>query len=266
MKDLNLNPDTQVNPIARERFYSGSKEDAVLVIHGFTGIPAEMEYLGKEINKKTGYTVYIPRLPGHGTNRQDFLTSGARDWLRKIYDSYLNLKADYKNVHLAGLSMGGLLALLTAARFNHSAKLILIAAALYANHPLLPYSHIIKFFKKEIKNDPEVLQLDEEGLTPEDKLYREHYWGYTFPVQGAELHKLMRLTRKKLPQISCNTLIIASKKDDTVPLKAAYTIKNNIKSKQKKLVILENSPHVINDGPEKDKCARIVTDFLLKTI
>lgn len=260
MKDIKISSECKVIPIAQERIYQGNNT-AVLLVHGFTGTPDDMEYLAQKIHNETNFTVYVPRLPGHGTNSNDFRHSNAREWLRKVYDSYLNLKNEYDTVYLGGLSMGGLLAILTAARFN-TEKLFLIAAALYAHNKLLPLSHLVKYFIPVMNNK---LASGAENYENDDrvKLYR-NYWEKHYTPQTAELHKLMRLSRNKLNKIKSDTLIIASKNDEQVPMKAAYTIEKEISSENKKLIVFENSPHVINNGPEKESCAEHIINFLLK--
>jgi carboxylesterase len=90
-------------------------EEAVLVIHGYTGIPDELRYFAQRLYE-AGYTVVVPRLPGHGTNETDFLSSTAQDWYRKVVDTYL---ISPKHSHsLGGLSMGALLAILGASQFS----------------------------------------------------------------------------------------------------------------------------------------------------
>jgi len=44
-------------------FYPGS-DQAVLLIHGITGAPAEMQYLGRKLHK-AGFSVLCNRLPRH---------------------------------------------------------------------------------------------------------------------------------------------------------------------------------------------------------
>ncbi|MFW6034888.1 MAG: alpha/beta hydrolase [Halothermotrichaceae bacterium] len=257
MKDLKISANTVNNPFSKEKYYKGSDKDIVLLFHGFTGVPGHMYYLGERIYKQTNYSVYIPRLPGHGTNSSDFRQSNSRDWLRKAYDSYLNI-SHFNNIYIAGLSMGGLLALLTAAKFEID-KLITISAALYALSPAVPFTHIVKYIIPKIKvsNEP-----SEDLETEAEKNHWENYWQYHYTAQVAELHKLMMLTRRKLKNINCDSLIIASTEDNTVPIKASYKIKEKINSSSKELVIFNNSPHVINNGPEKKECADKIIDFL----
>jgi carboxylesterase len=51
----------------------------VLVLHGFTGNPVSMRPLA-EACAKEGFTVELPRLPGHGTSVEDLMTTGWADW------------------------------------------------------------------------------------------------------------------------------------------------------------------------------------------
>lgn len=261
MFDINISSNTTINPVARDRFYSGSDRVGILILHGFTGFTGEMVYLGKQINQETNYTVYIPRLPGHGTTSEDFRQSCAHDWLRKAYDSYLKLKLECKKVYLIGLSMGGLLGIITAARFKVD-KLVLIAPALYTHSHLLPFTHILKFIIPEIKKPKNLIPDETQFESEYEKSLFKHYWNVYYTAQVAELHKLMILARKRLPDVISDTLILASKKDKQVPMKAAYKIRDNINSPWKKIEIFNNSPHVINNGPEKGRAAKKIIKFL----
>ena len=42
----------------------------ILLVHGFTGSPAEIALLGQFLHKQN-YTVIAPRLTGHGTSVED---------------------------------------------------------------------------------------------------------------------------------------------------------------------------------------------------
>lgn len=99
------NNPAKINRFTKPHFLAGG-EKAVLLIHGYTGSPREMLWLGTQLHK-AGYTVSIPRLPGHGTNKEDFLATSWKDWLRRVYDEYLDLSEAYKTVYIGGLSMGG---------------------------------------------------------------------------------------------------------------------------------------------------------------
>ena len=51
----------------------------IALIHGFTGSPASLRPLG-ELLARRGFTVEVPRLPGHGTTWRDMLRTRYDDW------------------------------------------------------------------------------------------------------------------------------------------------------------------------------------------
>ncbi|MFW6300956.1 MAG: alpha/beta hydrolase [Bacillota bacterium] len=252
----------EVKQIARPRYYQGSDPDrAILIIHGFTGHPGDMEYLGKELNQNLDLTVSIPRLSGHGTSAADFRSTDASDWLRAAIDSYLDLKVNFDKIIVAGLSMGGLLSLQIANGFAVD-KMILIAPALYSTDRKIPVTHFLRLFKIKMEqaNYNETLENSE---TEEERLIAEDYYRYHYSAQVAELHKLMVSTRKIISDIRVPALIISSLKDKIVPLKAGKEIYEQLNGPAT-LEIFEESPHVINDGPERDLCADKITEFIKK--
>jgi carboxylesterase len=94
-------------------FYrEGSNGEAVLLLHGYNGYVPDLVYCAERLHQK-GFTVLIPRLPGHGTNASDFQQSGWKDWLRRSCDSFFDLKSAHRKVHVLGFSMGGMLALIS---------------------------------------------------------------------------------------------------------------------------------------------------------
>jgi carboxylesterase len=53
-----------LNCLGSTGFYDKRGEDAVLLIHGLTGTPAEMRYIAKNLLKQ-GFSVACPQLAGH---------------------------------------------------------------------------------------------------------------------------------------------------------------------------------------------------------
>ena len=51
----------------------------VLCLHGFTGNPTAVRPLADAF-AAAGYSVELPRLPGHGTTIEDMQTTGFADW------------------------------------------------------------------------------------------------------------------------------------------------------------------------------------------
>lgn len=95
-------------------FFFDGGPNGVLLLHGLTGTPAEMKYVGKGL-ARAGFTVYGPRLPGHCGTKADLLATGWHDWLAGAEEGLAFLAGRCERVFVAGLSMGALLALRLAA-------------------------------------------------------------------------------------------------------------------------------------------------------
>ncbi|MDQ3737715.1 MAG: alpha/beta fold hydrolase [Actinomycetota bacterium] len=93
--------------------HHGDGAAGVLVLHGFTGNPSSMRGLA-EAFAAAGYHVELPRLAGHGTTIEDMLTTTWADWTGEVEQAYRRLAARASEVAVAGLSMGGSLALWVA--------------------------------------------------------------------------------------------------------------------------------------------------------
>jgi carboxylesterase len=82
----------------------------VLLSHGFTGSPASMKPWAEDLAER-GFTVRVPRLPGHGTSWQDLNRVGWDDWYNELDQAFSELRERCDKVAVCGLSMGGALAL-----------------------------------------------------------------------------------------------------------------------------------------------------------
>jgi carboxylesterase len=87
----------------------------VLLCHGFTGSPQSMRPWAEHLAAR-GLTVSVPLLPGHGTRWQDLQVTGWPDWYAEVDREFGALARECERVVVCGLSMGGALALLLAAR------------------------------------------------------------------------------------------------------------------------------------------------------
>jgi carboxylesterase len=250
----NIPKDTElVASECQEHFFRGN-DRCILLIHGYTGSPHDMLYLGKRLHE-AGFSVYIPRLPGHGTNHIDFLNSNYNQWLRKVVDSYINLKREYSDVFCCGLSMGGLLTLLLSSLFNPH-KIALAAPALKTSNNLIYLTPLIGLFLKKIKR-PVNEKHEEEHL----RRLQSEYWDYDWPTKARDLLKLQRLAKARLEKVHSDCLTICSKNDQTVPLEVVDIIEKGIKSERKEHVILEKSPHVVVNDIEKERVAQEIIDW-----
>ncbi|TDM12576.1 alpha/beta hydrolase [Macrococcus lamae] len=92
-------------------FFFEEGERAVLLLHGFTGNSSDVRQLGRFLQKK-GYTSYAPHYEGHGVPPEELLDSSPHVWWRQVLEAYDFLQEKgYKDIAVAGLSLGGVFAL-----------------------------------------------------------------------------------------------------------------------------------------------------------
>ncbi len=101
-----------MDPVKAAPFELGHGQDAVLILHGFTGSPWDVRPLGEALANH-GFFVRGIRLPGHGLSPEAMLGVTWRDWERATSEALDDLSG-HRRVFVAGLSMGSLLALLLA--------------------------------------------------------------------------------------------------------------------------------------------------------
>ena len=106
----------------------GTATTGLLALHGFTGNPSSMRGLAETLAAE-GLHVELPRLPGHGTTIEDMLTTGWADWTGEVEAAYQRLAARAGKVVVAGLSMGGSLALWAGLQHPDVAGLVLVNPA-----------------------------------------------------------------------------------------------------------------------------------------
>ncbi|MGH9137823.1 MAG: alpha/beta hydrolase, partial [Acidimicrobiales bacterium] len=99
-----------------------------LVLHGFTGNPSSMRGVAEAMGD-AGFHVELPLLPGHGTAIDDMLATRWSDWTGAVEAAYQRLAARTDRIVVAGLSMGGSLALWTALNHRDVRGLVLVNPA-----------------------------------------------------------------------------------------------------------------------------------------
>ena len=199
------------------RIDTAGASEAVLLLHGYTGNPGELVPLGRAL-AGAGYAVSVPRYPGHGTCRSDFMKTDAMDWARRAFDEYMDLRARYGTIHVVGHSMGGLLAAAVAAAFD-APRLVLLAPAFIVARRSLAFSPWIAPFRPVIRKDNLPTELDRND--PVRRLLHPEYWADDLVVQAAQLRRLQLAARRVLPRLRSRILVIAADADQSVPASVA---------------------------------------------
>ncbi|MGP4074968.1 alpha/beta hydrolase [Halobacillus sp. K22] len=222
---------------AEEIRFEGN-EVGILISHGFTGTTQSMRPLA-EAYAREGYTVFGPRLKGHGTTPEDMETTTYEDWIESVEDGYHWLKERCDMIFVVGLSMGGTLALHIAEKFPDIKGVIPINAAIKIpamEGTVAMEERFIDAIGSDIKN-PEVEELAYERT----------------PVSSVnQLLTLMTRVEEGLSGVHCPILIFVSDEDHVVPPHNSEMIFDSVFSEHKEIVHLENSYHVATLDHDQD--------------
>lgn len=187
----------------------------VLLLHGFTGSPASIRPWA-EFLAEAGYSISVPRLPGHGT-----------DWREMNQTTQL---------FIAGFSMGGALSVrLTERHSDLVTGLILLNPALLDPHGFMRRVSALRFFKATLRPTAS----DIAKPNPPIHGYRET------PLTALHsLSQLIRDIKPRVSQIEQPILLFRSIQDHVVSAASSEFILHAAKSVEKTVVLLENSYHV----------------------
>ncbi|MBI3890832.1 MAG: alpha/beta fold hydrolase [Candidatus Wallbacteria bacterium] len=228
--------------------------DGVLLLHGFTGSPADVRPLGEFLHAK-GLTVAAPLLPGHATEPADLNRVTWQDWYATARGAFEELRRDCKHVFASGLSMGGALALHLAAHHPLDGVATL-ATGLRPKDWRIPLVGLIKHVM--------AFEAKRGGEDIKDPAARNGFTGYqVWPTSG--VHELVRLNqhvREDLPEVDCPLLVMHARDDHTVPVEDAQILFEESRTSVKRKVILENSYHVITLDYEKERVQSEVWSFI----
>lgn len=100
---------------AQNEFFLPGGRAGVLLVHGLTGTPSEMRFVGKGLQARE-FTVLGVQLAGHCEDERALIATGWRDWYASVEEAADRLSRQVEHLFVAGLSMGAVLALRLAAR------------------------------------------------------------------------------------------------------------------------------------------------------
>ena len=216
---------------------------AVVLVHGFTSTPASMsEWAGALA--ENGFTVSVPRLPGHGTTWQEMNRTRWPDWYSAVEHELLDLAESHRQVFVGGLSMGGALALRLAVQ--HPA---LVAGLLLVN-PCVSLTDRREFPSRSVQMlGLPLLRHVVGGLPPIASDIRkqgtvEQAYDRT-PLHA--LHSARQLfaeVSRSLPQVTAPLLLMRSVVDHVVPTSSGKLVLARVSSTDVTDVQLHDSFHV----------------------
>ena len=222
---------------------------AILIVHGFAGGTYDEEDLANYLELNKNFDVYQFTLPGH---RKNLSKVKYTEWINKSEEMIEWLISNgYNKIYLIGHSMGGVIATHLACKYKEVKKLILAAPAFHyleVQNKNLNIAKSLKDIPKVIKTYggdevvSRMLKLDISGISEFMHLVRDYY--------------------DTPKDVCCKTLIMQGKNDNLVPLTSSKYVYDTIKSKDKKLVYIDNATHNLFRGKNKYEIFKLVQDFL----
>lgn len=226
----------------------------VLLLHGFSGSPLEMTPLADAL-AEAGWVVCVARLAGHGTSPEDLARATWQEWVASAREAYVELRRRCSRVALAGLSMGGSLALYLAAS-DPPAAVVAISAPIRVRPLLASASRVASRVMPVV---PVLVRLSPRD--PEVRAYRSPYRRMPLVAAG-QLEALLAETRRVLPQVRAPLLVVQGRRDWIIPRDSAQEILRLASGAPATMLWLQRSGHVVTLDRDRTVLAREVIGFL----
>lgn len=281
-------------------FKSKGSSSLVYLVHGVTGTPAEMRYLGAALNRE-GFDSYATTLPGHCQSVRDLVRTDHHQWLAHVKKQLSFLRKHYAYVFAAGLSAGASLVLAAAGDVSLDGLGVLSPTFMYDgwntpwSNAILPLAMAVvpygwQHWLFHIDGPPygikdPALQHKIRKAYSLKALWREWFdairprWslrmdqkpgtgeagskGYPlFPLKClTQVDRLNEQVKQRLPDLRTPTIILQAREDDMTGPRNADLVYSRIGSARKHLITLEDCYHVLPVDKQRKAVALHLADF-----
>lgn len=232
----------------------------VLLVHGLMAAPEEVRELADYLFSQ-GYSVYAPRMAGHGTSALDLAQRDASEWNASVERGYAILQCCCERIVAAGFSTGGAVMLNQVIQHPQAfAALISISAPLkfkkFSAHfarPLTAWNQLMlalgwpKLARPFVTNHAD----------------NPHINYLRCPVRSiAQIQRMMRSVYRGLPSITIPSLIIHADADPKVDVQSGRDIFRRITSTNKRHREIAFNQHGIVRGEIAQQVFSEVGTFL----
>ena len=238
-----------------EPFSAEGGPHGVLVVHGFTGSPQSLRGLAQAF-AAAGFAVELPLLPGHGTTVEDMAKTGWDDWSSAAEAAYQELAGRCDRMVVAGLSMGGTLAVWLATRHPEVAGMVAVNPAIDP-----PAPSFIEMMQGALDAGTEFMPAVGNDIADP----RETELAYdAVPVRAMiSLISQGQALYDDLGKITCPVLILNSPQDHVVPPVSSDVLAAKVSGPVER-VTLERSYHVATLDYDKDEIEARAVEFARK--
>ncbi len=259
--------------IADARFHMPGGKAAVLLIHGLTGTPTEMRFIGKGL-ANAGFTVYGMQLAGHCGTEADLVKTSWPDWYASVEAAYEEVAARHEVVFAAGLSMGSLMSMHLAAQKPGRLKAIGLMSTtlkydgwsiprlsfllpLFLHTPLGRKYRFVENFPYGIKDE----RLRHRVVT--NMLDGNSAEAGNLGMTGLSLRQLLtfvEVVKAEMPAIRTPAIILHAAEDDVASVRNADYIEEHLGGPRKK-VLFHDSYHMLTVDQERGKVVKELVEY-----
>ena len=253
-----------------------SRRDAVLLLHGLSGSPLEMQYLERRA-RQAGFATHSPSIPGCAfvTRTSRFDVGNWRQWVAFASGELDALNRDYERVYVAGLCIGAVMALrLAIERPQQVAGLALVSTTLAFDGWQMPWYRALAplaYFTplRRMMSWPERHPF---GLKNE----RLREWvARAMETQGVseigpsrqplcgiyEAQRMIRAVRREIGLVTAPALILHAIEDDVTSTRNAQFVALNVSSRQVRTVLFRDSYHILTLDNDKQSVGDEMVGF-----
>ena len=209
----------------------------VLLIHGFTGLPAELRLMGEYLNAR-GFTVLAIRLAGHGTTVEDLSRMEHEDWMDSVRDGSAILSGVCEQVSVVGHSMGAVFAMLLSVETDVAHVVSLGAPIMIA-----PEQGIEHLPTREACVDryvPKARRRLQNVPCGANNTYRR------MPLVSIhEMMDVIAILCGQIAKVTAPILIVHGERDHTADPKSADYLYENVRSPRCEKYILPDAGHLL---------------------
>ncbi|HEX6291452.1 MAG TPA: alpha/beta fold hydrolase [Herpetosiphonaceae bacterium] len=240
----------------REPHTAARQRVGAVIVHGFTSDHRAVEPL-RQLAHQAGIVAETPLLRGHGGHYRDLRGTRWQHWVADVATARERLEQRVEKVVLMGFSMGGLLALASAAeRPEHIAAIVALAPAVRIAHPLAPIAWMARGWMPYVPMGKAVAYSDPTLAVGDDSYHRLAVDAF------CSFYYATRRVERMLPRITAPIFVAHSRRDRVIRPQASQIVYDRVKSTDKHLVWFERSGHALLDDCDSSAVLEHVQRFL----
>jgi len=248
------------DPAAGPLYHEGDENGVgILLLHGLTATPTEMRPLFDFLcNRHPEHSLTCPLLPGHGTSPADLKETDPQAWMTVVDRELDALAQRHERLCIAGVSMGGLLAVQAAVR-DARVRAVMLLAPMLGLKPIASVSLSILRRLRTYKRKSRRSRANhrKHGLYTYDR----------YPLKSLiQLRTIASDTQLLLPELRVPTLIAAGRRDPYLSYTLVERLSRTIGSDHAELIECPHSAHILPHEPDAPMLFERMDTFLQRFI